>query len=83
MLIITALYATRPGTIDSTGIMAIQLFPNQFLNHFFQTQCDLFGFQSIEGDIVILIKAMTEKPTTLQVGRYVIAGCKLLKNATL
>ncbi|XP_031570773.1 reversion-inducing cysteine-rich protein with Kazal motifs-like isoform X2 [Actinia tenebrosa] len=35
--------------------------------HVTTTECDLFGYQSIEGDLVILIKAITNKPTVLQI----------------
>ncbi|PFX20290.1 Reversion-inducing cysteine-rich protein with Kazal motifs [Stylophora pistillata] len=35
--------------------------------HISTTECDLFGYHSIEGDVVVLVMAITTKPTKLQV----------------
>lgn len=35
--------------------------------HISTTECDLFGYHSLEGDIVVLVMAVTGKPTILQV----------------
>ncbi|XP_032241175.2 reversion-inducing cysteine-rich protein with Kazal motifs isoform X2 [Nematostella vectensis] len=35
--------------------------------HVTTSECDLFGYQSIEGDVVVLIMAVTLKPTMLQI----------------
>ncbi|KAJ7371296.1 hypothetical protein OS493_026940 [Desmophyllum pertusum] len=35
--------------------------------HISTTECDLFGYHSLEGDIVVLVMAVTSKPTKLQV----------------
>ena len=46
------------GEIDVNGRVSFPL----------QTECDLFGYHSVEGDLVVLVMAVTEKPTKLQVG---------------
>lgn len=35
--------------------------------HVSTTECDLFGYHSVEGDLVVLVMAVTGKPTKLQV----------------
>lgn len=35
--------------------------------HISTTECDLFGYHSVEGDLVVLVMAVTAKPTKLQV----------------
>ena len=36
--------------------------------HMTTAQCDVFGYLSIENDLVLLIMAVVERPTALQVG---------------
>ena len=56
-----------PLVCFSTAFFSLQEVVTDRFSFSPQTECDLFGYHSLEGDIVVLVMAVTEKPTKLQV----------------
>ncbi|XP_013397331.1 reversion-inducing cysteine-rich protein with Kazal motifs-like [Lingula anatina] len=52
---------------DHIEPITVQTVTEHLRHHVTILECDVFGYLSIEGDLVILIKAITKSPTPLQV----------------
>ncbi|XP_013384099.1 reversion-inducing cysteine-rich protein with Kazal motifs [Lingula anatina] len=66
---IRVLYSTAmvDRSADHIEPITVQTVTEHLRHHVTILECDVFGYLSIEGDLVILIKAITKSPTPLQV----------------